>query len=90
MRSLVSIGVLAIFAVGFTNTDLSAACTGFIGQALCDAGVIDKSTEDAVNRPHRDLGNPLDHVPAQGGIQHPGQDGNPGIVRAEDYVEPKK
>jgi hypothetical protein len=54
---------LALTASSLTAGQAQAKCSsGFIANALCNAGVIDKQTANTLDRGHQVLGNPLDRA----------------------------
>ena len=54
--------VLAVVFAGGTSAAYAQCSSGFIANALCELGVIDKPTANALDDVHKGLGNPLDHA----------------------------
>lgn len=66
MRNIIFATGVGLFVVSAGTTSAFADCSsGFIANALCQAGVIDKNTANTADRIHAGMGRPLDHLANQ-------------------------
>jgi len=76
MKKVMIIATAAVSALAMSGAAHAKCSSGFIANALCEAGVIDKDTANAADRVHADIGRPLDRM------------GNEAAAAASDYFVP--